>query len=218
MRTILVGVKILPRRPAADVSAEQLDPTPEETATPGAAPKGRPTPKRRDSAPRRAPVVAPPQNRREAMSWQKNQAKAAKASSAARSGPAAPARGTVGYRDAYRRGDESVLPKRDRGATRRLARDWVDSRRMISNYMLILFPLMLLGFRVKYINVVVLALFMVIVGEWFLAGRKVLQIAKSRNIETRESPLSIGFYAGSRAYLPRRWRLPAPQVKLGDKV
>ncbi|SOD74401.1 hypothetical protein SAMN05892883_3585 [Jatrophihabitans sp. GAS493] len=211
-------MKILPRRSTSDASAQQLDSTPEVSATSGAAAKGRPTPKRRDSAPRRAPVVAPPQNRREAMSWQKNQAKAAKATSATRSGSAAPARGSVAYRDAYRRGDESVLPKRDRGATRRLARDWVDSHRMISNYMLILFPLMLLGFRIQYVNVVVLALFMVIVGEWFLTGRKVLLLAKSRGIETRESPLSIGFYAGSRSYLPRRWRLPAPQVNRGDTI
>jgi hypothetical protein len=28
--------------------------------------------------------------------------------------------------------------------------------------------------------------------------------------------MSIGFYAGSRAYLPRRWRLPAPQKALGE--
>jgi hypothetical protein len=30
--------------------------------------------------------------------------------------------------------------------------------------------------------------------------------------------MSLGLYAGSRAYLPRRWRLPAPQVDLGDKI
>ena len=29
--------------------------------------------------------------------------------------------------------------------------------------------------------------------------------------------MSIGFYAGSRAYLPRRWRLPAPQVQRGRR-
>jgi hypothetical protein len=30
--------------------------------------------------------------------------------------------------------------------------------------------------------------------------------------------MSVGFYAGSRAYMPRRWRMPAPQVGIGDKV
>ena len=30
--------------------------------------------------------------------------------------------------------------------------------------------------------------------------------------------MSIGFYAGSRAYLPRKWRLPAPQVQRGEPI
>jgi hypothetical protein len=30
--------------------------------------------------------------------------------------------------------------------------------------------------------------------------------------------MSVGFYAGSRAYLPRRWRLPAPQVDIGEEI
>ncbi|MDT4914162.1 MAG: hypothetical protein QOC66_3290, partial [Pseudonocardiales bacterium] len=30
--------------------------------------------------------------------------------------------------------------------------------------------------------------------------------------------MTIGFYAGSRAYLPRRWRLPSPQVERGDPI
>ena len=36
--------------------------------------------------------------------------------------------------------------------------------------------------------------------------------------EAQGGAMSIGFYAGSRAYLPRRWRLPAPQVGLGDPI
>jgi hypothetical protein len=30
--------------------------------------------------------------------------------------------------------------------------------------------------------------------------------------------MALGFYAGSRAYMPRRWRMPAPQVTVGDKI
>jgi len=30
--------------------------------------------------------------------------------------------------------------------------------------------------------------------------------------------MAIGFYAGSRAYLPRKWRLPAPRVEHGDPI
>jgi hypothetical protein len=30
--------------------------------------------------------------------------------------------------------------------------------------------------------------------------------------------MSVGFYSVSRAYLPRRWRLPAPQFQRGDEI
>ena len=207
-------MNLLPRRRTAEAVAE----TPVvETSDTSSATKGRPTPKRRDSAPRRAPITAPPQTRRESLSWQKQQAKAAK-TSPTRVTAGTPARGTAEHRDALKRGDEAVLPKRDKGPVRRLARDWVDSRRMISNWMLILFPLMILGFQVPYVNFIVLAFFFVILGEWFITGRNILALAKSRGLETKETPITIGFYAGSRSYLPRRWRLPQSSVQRGDAI
>ena len=172
--------------------------------------KGRPTPKRRDTTPQRGPV-SPPKNRTEAYRWQKQQSKRGQSASGKPMSNQA-------FREALRRGDPAVLPKRDQGPVRKIARDWVDSHRMLSNYMLILFPLMLVGYFIPYLNVAVIALLFAIVVEWYLTGRRIRALAQSRLDSVREGPWSIAFYAGSRAYMPRRWRMPAPQVQLGDSI
>jgi Protein of unknown function (DUF3043) len=175
--------------------------------------KGRPTPKRRDSTPRRAPITEVPRTRREAYRWQKQQAARAKTSTATDKPVSREA-----YRAALARGDESVLPRRDQGPLRKLARDWVDSHRMFSNYLLALFPLMIIGAAIPYVTIAVLVLFVAFVGEWYLTGRNVIALARERNVPVRSGPMGLGFYAGSRAYMPRRWRMPAPQVKIGDPI
>ena len=202
-------MKLLPRKSstAVDLPAEDVV---ESAPTPGA-PKGRPTPKRRDSAPRRAPIVQPPRNRKEAYRWQKQQTQKARTTS----GQPLSQRD---YRAALARGDESVLPRRDQGPLRKLARDWVDSRRMFSNFLLLMFPLMIVGTVVPYLSIVVLVLFLAFVGEWYLTGRKIITLARQRKIEIRSGPMALGFYAGSRAYMPRRWRMPKPHVSRGDRI
>ncbi|MEP6599127.1 MAG: DUF3043 domain-containing protein [Actinomycetota bacterium] len=176
--------------------------------------KGRPTPKRRDSTPRRQPVTQAPRNRKEAYRWQKEQAQRARTSPGSTGttlrGPA--------YREALRRGDTTVLPRRDQGPARKLARDWVDSRRLFSNYLLVLFPVMIIGYLIPFLNLAVIILFFAFLIEWYLTGRRIKALAESRGIEVNAGPMSLGFYAGSRAYLPRRWRMPAPQVSLGDPI
>jgi hypothetical protein len=202
-------VKLLPRRSTAPTQPEVEV---ESVATPpGAAPKGRPTPKRRDSAPRRAAVTQPPRNRKEAYRWQKQQTQKARAADGK-------AMTKQSYRAALASGDESVLPRRDQGPLRKLARNWVDSRRMLSNYLLLLFPLMIIGAAIPYVTMVVVALFVVFVGEWYLTGRNITALARERHIEVNSGPMGLGFYAGSRAYMPRRWRMPKPQVQLGDQI
>jgi Protein of unknown function (DUF3043) len=182
-----------------------------EPDTPGS--KGRPTPKRREVVGKRGPVSAP-KSRKEAYARQKELAKAQKA---ARRTPTAQL--TVAQRrELLKAGDPSVLPRRDQGPTKKLARDWVDSHRMASNYLLILFPLIVVGYLIPFLQLVVLAVFIGLLAEWFAAGRRIRRLAVERNGAAEGSALSIGFYAGSRAYLPRRWRLPAPQVDLGDQI
>jgi hypothetical protein len=200
-------VKLLRRRPAAseaEVEIVSAEPTVD------AAGKGRPTPKRRDTSPQRGPVTAP-KTRKEAMRWQRQQRRPSTATGGKRLSGAA-------HREALRRGDPDALPKRDRGPVRKLARDWVDSHRMLSNYMLLLFPLMLVGSFVPFLTIAVVALLFVILAEWYLTGRRIRTLAASRLDHVAEGPWALAFYAGSRAYMPRRWRMPGPQVQIGGTI
>jgi hypothetical protein len=175
--------------------------------------KGRPTPKRRDTVAPRGPVIAP-KTRKEAYARQKELAKAQKT---ARRTPTAQL--TVAQRrELLKSGDPSVLPKRDQGATRKLTRDYVDSHRMASTYLLILFPLIVVGWFIPFLQLAVLIVFIGLLGEWYYVGRKVRRMAIERDGSAQGNNLMMGFYAGSRAYIPRRWRLPAPQVNIGDQI
>jgi hypothetical protein len=68
------------------------------------------------------------------------------------------------------------------------------------------------------LQIAVLVIFLALLVEWYLVGRRIRRLAQERFGESDGSNLSIGFYAGSRAYLPRRWRLPAPQVERGEAI
>ena len=200
-------MKLLPRR-NAETTADVITDLVEHTTTGG---KGRATPKRRDSAVQRGPVSAP-KTRKEALARQKQQAKAAKIARKTPTAAMTPAQ----RRAAMRSGDPAALPRRDQGPTRKLARDYVDSHRMFSNYLLMLFPLMIVSYLLPYVQYVVIFVFLALIVEWYLTGRRVRRLAVERNGSAQGSSMSIGFYAGSRAYLPRRWRLPAPQKALGE--
>jgi hypothetical protein len=161
--------------------------------------------------------VTAPRTRKEAYARQKAQSKAARE---ARRVPAAQM--TVAQRRAaMKAGDPNVLPRRDQGPTRALARDYVDSHRMASNYLLLLFPLMIISWLVPTLaltQILVLVVFVGFLVEWFFVGRRIRRLAIERYGSAEGGPMTIGFYAGSRAYLLRRWRLPAPQVGLGEKI
>ncbi len=174
--------------------------------------KGRPTPKRREAAPKRGPVSAP-RTRKEAAQRQREMTKEGRGRARTRKDMS-----SAEYRQALRRGDPDILPPRDRGPARKLARDYVDSRRMLSNYLLFVFPLMFLSVLVPTFNYIAILLLLVFALEWYLTGRRIRALAVGRGHELRSGPWSLGFYAGSRAYLPRRFRVPAPQVRIGDDI
>lgn len=118
-------------------------------------------------------------------------------------------------------GDPAALAPRDAGPLRALARDYVDSHRMLSNGLLILFPLIFLSFflRTGVVNIVILAIFVAVLIEWLFTGRKIMDLANERGVDAgRSGALGIGFYAGTRAYLPRNWRVPRPRVAMGDDI
>jgi hypothetical protein len=207
-------VKLSRRKEPAE--AEVIEPEPDIEPEPtGTAGKGRPTPKRRDSQGRRGPVTAP-KTRKEAYARQKQLAKEQKTAA-----PAAKPRTVAEQRAALRRGDPSALPRRDQGPTRKLARDYVDSHRMLSNYLLWLFPLMIVTTFVRalfFLQMLILVVFVGLLIEWYLTGRRIRNMAIDRFGSAEGGNMTIGFYAGSRAYLPRKWRLPKPQVSLGEKI
>ncbi len=200
----------MPRRDKAG-DADVLDePADESSVNLG---KGRPTPKRRDSQGKRGPVSAP-HTRKEAIARSRQIAKEQQVGKK-KTKP----RTVAEQRAALKRGDPDALPKRDRGATRKIARDYVDSKRLLSNYLLLLFPIMLVPIlfpKLAYAQIVILVALVVLIIEWYTIGKRIRAIAIDRFDKADGAAMSIGFYAGSRAYLPRKWRLPAPQVQRGE--
>ncbi len=169
-----------------------------------AAGKGRPTPKRSDAAPRRQPFAAPG-SRKEASAQARNRARAERARRA----------------EGLRRGDAKYLPAKDAGPVRGLARDYVDSRRMLSEYYLylvgLLFVLLILPFAAAKVIVYPLVLtgMLTVVLEGIITGRRVKKIAAERF--PGESTRGVSFYAVIRSAQIRKLRLPPPRVKRGDK-
>jgi len=206
-------VKLLPRRTPAEAAEATAEVEGDPDVVSGA--KGRPTPKRRDVVPQRGPVTAP-KTRKEAYARQKQQTKAAR--EARKSTSSGTAMTPQQRREALRAGDPALLPRRDRGETRKLARDYVDSHRMFSNYLLLAFPVLIVSSFVPALAIVAPLIIVVMLLECFWVGRRIRGLALQRFDKTEGSTMSIGFYAVSRAYLPRRWRLPAPQLSFGDKL
>ncbi|HEY2298214.1 MAG TPA: DUF3043 domain-containing protein, partial [Jatrophihabitans sp.] len=183
------------------------EPTPEPVVEPVAG-KGRATPKRRDTAPKRQPMTAP-RTSKEAAQLRKQQA------TQTRNAPAAAKMGTREYREALKRGDESVLSRRDTGPVRRLARNWVDTHHLASNYLLLVFPLLLFAGSIPdhlgtYFTIGLVVIFAV---EWLWVGRRIHALAVSRFDQVTEKPWVLGLYAGQRAFLPRKWRSPGATVR-----
>lgn len=186
------------------VSAETEQPDPEPTI-PGTAPKGRPTPKRRTGT---GPVTPAPKTRKEAVAWQKQHANSRVAGQKRLTG--------TEYKQAVRSGE--VLPRRDQGPVRALARDYVDSRRMASNYVLWVIPVLLLSFLLPILQYLELVAFLILVVEGYLSGTRVKRLATERDLKSRETAMSIGFYAISRAFFKRSWRRPLPVKQIGDPI
>jgi hypothetical protein len=151
---------------------------------------------------------------REARTWQKERAKSGRASVIGNR-PTGKA-----YREAVKAGDPSVMPRRDQGPARAIARDFVDSRRMIANYLFALMVFVIAGSLpgLQFLQLLSFAVVLVIVVEMVFTGRRIKALITERLGTSKETSTSLGFYAMSRATMPRRWRVPTPQVQLGDAI
>jgi len=179
--------------------------------SPAEAAKGRPTPKRSVAeAKRRQPIAG---------------------SSRAPAGPRTPrtpedkakARANrVGRYEAMRRGEAWALNPRDRGPVRALARDYVDSKRRVSEYYMYILVLLLAAVFVRspaaqaIISPVVLLLILVIVIDATLIRRSLNRLVAERL--PGESTRGLTAYSVMRALQIRRFRVPKPRVGPGDKI
>ncbi len=122
------------------------------------------------------------------------------------------------------RGEDWALPAKDRGPVRALARDFVDSRRRLSEfYMYAVFVLLLIMFFIKNVALqssvvpgLVIVMILAMVIEGIFLGRKIRKLAAERL--PGESTRGIALYSAMRALQIRRLRVPKPRVKPGDKI
>jgi hypothetical protein len=172
-----------------------------------AAGKGRPTPKRSEAQRRRGPVAAPPATRKEAA--RRVRAEGAKKRSEIKAGT--------------RSGDERTMMARDRGPVRRLARDLVDSRRHVG---FLLIPATILPILANVTSSVAvratatsiwLATVVATILDMIVTGLVVRRRIRADFPDESKLRGHVG-YAVIRTAQYRRFRLPPPQVRPGDKV
>jgi hypothetical protein len=164
--------------------------------------KGRPTPKRSEAERRRRQPYTAPADRKDAVRQSKDKDRTTRARRYA----------------AAKRGEDWALPRKDQGPVRALARDYVDSRRRISEYyMYAVGALVILLFVPAlrlYADYVVLGIVVVMVTEGWFVGRQVVRLAQQRF--PAESTRGIRWYSALRSTQIRKLRMPAPRIKPGD--
>jgi len=166
--------------------------------------KGRPTPKRSEAERRRRQPYTAPKDRKEASRASRDRQRTDRSR----------------RMEAVRRGEEWALPPRDRGPVKALARDYVDSKRRISEYYMygLLVLLVLLFIRAPIVQSIVPLLVLgavLIMGiEGVFIGRRVKRIAAER--VPGQSTRGLALYSAMRALQIRKLRVPKPRVKPGD--
>jgi hypothetical protein len=166
--------------------------------------KGRPTPKRSEAERRRRQPHTAPKDRKEASRVSRDRQRADR----------------TRRMEAVRRGEEWAMPPRDRGPVKALARDYVDSKRRVSEYymygLLVLLVLLFIpSLAVKsLVPLLVLSAVAVMAIEGVFIGRRVKALAAQRL--PGESTRGLGLYSAMRALQIRKLRVPKPRVNPGD--
>lgn len=181
---------------------DEVDPTAPSTKLP--AKKGVPTPRRRDQvAARRRPLVA--SDRKVARQQQRQRI----------------AEDRAKMRRAMETGEEKYLPTRDRGPQKRFARDYVDARSGVGEWLLIivlvfLFASFLMSEQTRaMVAFSMWAVMLAVIVECWWVGRKVRQGIEAKfGVGTLER--GVRFYAAMRSLQIRRLRLPKPMVARGE--
>jgi hypothetical protein len=120
-----------------------------------------------------------------------------------------------------KKGESWALNPRDRGPAKALARDYIDSKRRISEYYMYILVLLLAAVFLRnkteqqYISPLVLVLVVIIVIDAQVIRRSLRKLVGERL--PGESTRGLTMYAVMRALQIRRFRMPAPRVRPGDK-
>ena len=174
--------------------------------SPSEAAKGRPTPKRSEAE----------RNRRQPITGSRAPATPRTPEDKAK------ARSERGRKyEAMKKGESWALNPRDRGPAKALARDYIDSKRRISEYYMYILVLLLAAVFLRnkteqqYISPLVLVLVVIIVIDAQVIRRSLRKLVGERL--PGESTRGLTMYAVMRALQIRRFRMPAPRVRPGDK-
>lgn len=177
---------------------------------PQAAPKGRPTPSRKEAeAARKAalksgPIKKPTTKAEKVAARELERERRAKA----RAGMMA--------------GDERYLPERDKGPVRKYVRDWVDSRRSVLEFFLyVAIVVLIMGLvpnaRLQGLIITVWMLLLVVI---VLEGALIL-FRLNRDLKNKWPEKSdrrgVNLYALMRTMQIRKLRIPPPRFKAGGK-
>ena len=167
--------------------------------------KGKPTPKRKEAQAKLKMSPLSPSASKEAKKALKAQARVRR----------------LETRAAYMRGEESALPVRDKGPARRFVRDYVDERKSVTEYFLIIIMVVLIltiipipavqlaAVAVMYSSMIFITL------DGILLSRRIKKMVKEKF--PSEPTRGIGMYGWMRATQLRRLRAPAPQVLINKK-
>jgi hypothetical protein len=124
--------------------------------------------------------------------------------------------------EAMKAGESWALNPRDRGPARALARDYIDSKRRVTEYYMYILVVLLVAVFVRnktaqtYLSPLVLVLVVVIVIDAQFIRYRLRRLVSERL--PGESTRGLTMYAVMRALQIRRFRVPAPRVRPGDKI
>jgi Protein of unknown function (DUF3043) len=120
------------------------------------------------------------------------------------------------------RGENWALNPKDRGAARQLARDYIDSKRRVSEYYMYVLVILLIAVFAGgkglqgYISPLILILAVVLLIETQLIKGAMRRLLNERM--PGEPMKGLTLYAIMRALQIRKLRVPAPRVRPGDEI
>ena len=162
--------------------------------------KGKPTPKRKDAEAKLKISPLSPTASKDAKRALKEQSRVRR----------------LEARAAYMRGEESALPYRDKGPARRFVRNYIDERRSISEYFLVLIMLVLFLTIIPIPAVQLAAVALMYSSMIFMTVNGIFLSRKLKKLVAEKYPeeptKGIGMYGWMRSTQLRRLRAPATQT------